>query len=95
MRCQDVPKDVSAVFGVTETKPKKVAESKSLTPPKYGRRSHQPARQDPDASTLAIPKTLLNYTNSNIELLKNRKDDSVAEILSFLRNDKERWARHY
>lgn len=98
MRCQDVPKDVSAVFGAPDTTTKKGPDDekvKSLTPPKYGRRSHPPVRPNPDAAVLDVPKTLLNQTNSNVDLLKNRNGNSVADILSFLKHDKERWLRHY
>jgi hypothetical protein len=97
MRCQDVPKDVSAVFGVPDTTGKKGLEDrtvKSLSPPKYGRRSHPPVRPNSDAAVLDVPKTLLDQTNSNADLLK-RRDGNVSDILSFLRHDKEKWLRHY
>jgi hypothetical protein len=98
MRCQDVPKDVSAVFGVPDTTTKKGLKdgaAKSLTPPKYGRRSHPPVRPNLDVAVLDVPKALLNQTSSNADLLKCRDGKSVTDILSFLRHDKEKWLRHY
>ena len=101
MRCQDVPKDVSTVFGVkdtaaqTQSATKQSPKSSTLTPPKYGRRSQPPVKANPDAASLDIPKALLNYTKSNVQLLKSTNDKSVGDILAYLRNDKERWSRYY
>ena len=100
MRCQDVSKDVSQVFGVKESKiksqePEMSSNECTLTPPKYGRRSQPLNRNSSDSVNLDVPKKLLNCTNSNAMLLKNREENSVANILSFLKYDNEKWARHY
>ena len=101
MRCQDVPKNPSEIIGITDTKNKDISNNairsnpQSLVPPKFGRRSHHPPQPSPNNSNLDVPKTLLNYTNANAELLKGRQGDSVNDLHSYFKFDNGRWARHY